>query len=1309
MKKQQYLFLFILMLVFLQVKAQLTPETLYLDSLYEATPNWLLEKDEQFLKSVPVLSIDQSRLNQPIPSYVNNAESYFFPYMFYQVALECAQSSSLTYLFSYELAVRRNRYLLFDTPYNKYHIPSHFAWNFCNSGTNRGVSFMDTWQVIRTAGSPFTPDWGTSYSDGGEKKWLSGYDKYYRGMQNRIVEMYAIPTHTEEGINTLRHWIANHCSDDARGGCANFYCRHQSPNGVLPPGTPEAGKAVMVEFSTSVNHSETIVGYNDSIRYDYNGDGIYTNHLDINGDGIVDVRDWEIGGVIICNTFGPTWGDNGFCYLPYKKLAETHSENAGIWNACVYVVQVRDEVFPQLTYKVTIKHNKRSQIRLRAGINPDLNANAPSKTIDFNVFNFQGGENYMQGGTTEADKTLELGLDITPLLNDIEPNIPYLFFLEVTESDPNGTGSGQIVSFSLIDYTNGGEEEISHPSQNTPIANNSTTYLTVQRAVNFTKPTILTNEVETAAFEEFEIPLQASGGVEPYRWEFTQEYEIEEFNAPYPPHQGVQVPLSNFDNGFTRIELPFTFPCFENQYSEIYVYADGYITFKNNTYNWPFLIDADYQVKTTRFIAPFRADLVITSLLKESTAHSLKLSFVGQIKGQVSQSVQFTLQLFDDGTIEFYYGNMSYSGNKFLSVLSRGDVNHFQETPVSQTAASQCSGRNFRLTPPPKIDQIQITRDGRLKGRLEVAMEPTPLAVTCFDNNEVKTNKIINFSSLYGSSLLITNITVNGPAGTTIRAGDTISLSVSIKNVDQIGLEQSILQFSSADHLVHFIDSTEYFGYIAPGNEYILNNAIRFVMDPVTPDQHVLELQSLITNSSNINTEGTHHYYVHGKNIKAINYSVYDGNNNLLDPDENLNLTIKVKNNSDFDLQNLRFVLRFLEPELSVYSPPVTIESLVQDEIKAVPFLVSVNSNFIPGNTVDALLDIYIDNTFFKTEVVTILGYNPCLTFESGIPSYVYFPETPWSTTEISPGEGLVSAGSGMITHNQSSTLQIDRYVLVDGEITFRKKVSSETNYDFLRFYIDDELMDQWSGTQNWQEVSYPITAGYHRFSWVYVKDYSVSRGDDRAYIDAICFPDTNTYTPELESNIEQIYIEIPRKTTLDTTFILTSVTPTLALFNSSIIDTNGYPANWCNINFPNGSVNALQSKEVTLHFDSHHKEGNKRYSATLKIQVQDGNLIEIPVAMKVTSGVGIQEYSVTQRFILYPNPTDDQVTIEPLTPEYSIDRIEVYDLTGKLLSSEIVQNERASLSLADLSVGTYLVKIFSDKSHFQIVKVIKR
>ena len=32
----------------------------------------------------------------------------------------------------------------------------------------------------------------------------------------------------------------------------------------------------------------TIVGYNDSIRFDYNGDGKYTNDVDQNEDGIID-------------------------------------------------------------------------------------------------------------------------------------------------------------------------------------------------------------------------------------------------------------------------------------------------------------------------------------------------------------------------------------------------------------------------------------------------------------------------------------------------------------------------------------------------------------------------------------------------------------------------------------------------------------------------------------------------------------------------------------------------------------------------------------------------------------------------------------------------------------------------------------------------------------------------------------------------------------------------------------------------------------------------------------------------------------
>ncbi|HPB58357.1 MAG TPA: hypothetical protein PLL49_07615, partial [Bacteroidales bacterium] len=84
-----------------------------------------------------------------LPASVNNANTYYFPYVFYQENYCCAQAALLTYLFTYELAVNRGYYVLFDTPYEKYHIPSHFAWNFYNDGRyDHGVSTMDTWHLI---------------------------------------------------------------------------------------------------------------------------------------------------------------------------------------------------------------------------------------------------------------------------------------------------------------------------------------------------------------------------------------------------------------------------------------------------------------------------------------------------------------------------------------------------------------------------------------------------------------------------------------------------------------------------------------------------------------------------------------------------------------------------------------------------------------------------------------------------------------------------------------------------------------------------------------------------------------------------------------------------------------------------------------------------------------------------------------------------------------------------------------------------------------------------------------------------------
>jgi hypothetical protein len=77
-------------------------------------------------------------------------------------------------------------------------------------------------------------------------------------------------------------------------------------------------------------------------------------------------------------------------------------------------------------------------------------------------------------------------------------------------------------------------------------------------------------------------------------------------------------------------------------------------------------------------------------------------------------------------------------------------------------------------------------------------------------------------------------------------------------------------------------------------------------------------------------------------------------------------------------------------------------------------------------------------------------------------------------------------------------------------DILFYYKVSSESGYDYLRFYIDGSQRGEWSGTVDWTQAGFPVSAGEHTFKWAYEKDGSVSNGSDCGWIDFIVFPPTN-------------------------------------------------------------------------------------------------------------------------------------------------------------------------------------------------------
>jgi hypothetical protein len=109
-----------------------------------------------------------------------------------------------------------------------------------------------------------------------------------------------------------------------------------------------------------------------------------------------------------------------------------------------------------------------------------------------------------------------------------------------------------------------------------------------------------------------------------------------------------------------------------------------------------------------------------------------------------------------------------------------------------------------------------------------------------------------------------------------------------------------------------------------------------------------------------------------------------------------------------------------------------------------------------------------------------------------------------WSGESSVSHFGGSSAASGLISHNESSWFQTS--VSGPGTLSFYWKVSSESNYDYLRVYLDGSEKDMISGEVDWQLKTITIPSGSHTVKWVYSKDVSINVGLDRAWVDQVVF-----------------------------------------------------------------------------------------------------------------------------------------------------------------------------------------------------------
>lgn len=1139
----------------------------------------LSAKDSLRLKNVPEFPLpDQYYQNKlPLPAAVDNSTQPYFRGIYWQSGCSCGQASSEGYAFTYEMDRVRN----LDATQNENRYPYSFTYNFLNIGNSVcGASWLESMDIIREAGIPNVVTNNNVMTDGPMNKWLTGYDKYYAAMQNRINNVYAIHVGTPEGLEVLKQWLHNHLEGSTVGGVAFFYANHDNYPPEVPAGTPEAGKHIITGFSNT-SHSMTIVGYNDNVRYDYNNDGQFTNNLDITGDGIVDMRDWEIGALKIANSYagsiagGPfNWADQGFCYVMYRILP--YHNGPGIWDKAAYVANVKPNYEPLLTAKINLTYDCRDKIKVSVGVSTNLAATVPDYVEDFPHFRYQGNNLYMQGGSTEADKSIEFGLDISELLNYIQPGQSAKYFLLIDEKDAAGSFTGEVQSFSVIDYAGGGITYNS-PQTNVPIQNNSTTILSVPLSMNFSKVNITDDTIPKASLNTYyTAQLHAVGGSQPFQWHPMFNYKITQQANTFIPITGVVLP-----NTKLNATIPFEFPFYGKKYTAGTASSFGSLLFEYEDGNVPY--DRDYSVLMRYFkaIAPFFGSFSATTVRYEGSAGYAKFYWNGTYS---NSTLDFMITLFPDGTIYLDYGNSTTPADwEWQAGISRGDQISYQEFAFS--GVSFPSNTRIILQPRPFPTGLSINSSGLISGVITEPFDNDSIFVKVIDNNWLYAEKGFLFAN---SGFLFSNYTLSTPNNTVPEVGEQVSLGLTLTNSGESNVSAIQLRASDIDPNYSLIDSLEYINNLNLGQSQTVPAAFIIKINEGLEDNTVVAI-AVEAVSSLMSAYDTIYFIVRAPSLIVTDLIYTDAVDSVFNPGDSGELQILYTNNGGSDISSALATILPASNYLSVNSVLANSQSLVPVG-GSFPVTLSVTADpSTPNGTLVTLPTIVTGALSFEQNLDVTVGIG--LTIETWEPGdtlalpWTYTGDSLWFADSTHSAEGSWSMRSGTITHSQSTSINIVATVAINGYIKFHKMISSESGYDFLKFYIDSVELGSWSGAIDWAQHAFPVQAGLHIFQWKYLKDVSVNTGLDAAFIDNIIFPASDFSLPELTLSTQLIEKELVPDTLDTDTFLLYNTGGGLLNFTATIDNASLTPAaskSFLNLKNITGSTLTSSPSEIT-------------------------------------------------------------------------------------------------------------------------------
>lgn len=395
--------------------------------------------------------------------------------------------------------------------------------------------------------------------------------------------------------------------------------------------------------------------------------------------------------------------------------------------------------------------------------------------------------------------------------------------------------------------------------------------------------------------------------------------------------------------------------------------------------------------------------------------------------------------------------------------------------------------------------------------------EETTLVLTPGKNNNTGSGLVDALAAVLATSMPGPNYYAHsfndatGNANGEIDPGESILINLSMANFSDEPANGVTVELTVDNEFITLTDNSEYFGDFSLEDIIEMEDAFAFEVADNIPGGEIIKFEINAYNNDDTWTS-SFTAIANGVALVAEGLTIDDASGNAngsLDPGETANIYISISNQGQIDAPGAMANFSSTNPYVTINTANFDLGTLDAGETTQAMFNISIDESTPIGASIELMLLIesgaYTIEKSYYPKVGLIVE-----DFESGDFStfdWEFAGNANWVLVNTGAYEGVYAAKSGSIGHQSNTELKLTLEVAANDSISFYVKASTEANYDFLKFYINNQLQDQWAGEVAWTRVAFPVSAGVQNFRWVYQKDIYVSGGQDCGWIDYISLP----------------------------------------------------------------------------------------------------------------------------------------------------------------------------------------------------------